>query len=174
MKSAFAHEFARTRIVQCQKVVSFFRASLLAWGQLKEAAEPYKGVGVPQSANQTRMTSVHMCVQSILKLRPVFESLLQTAGGTIRDDVVTILEDDDFWAETSALEKILNLFSKVIMAIQGRDSSLADVTRYMLFLQVKLGSILQSRLLPTGNAYTYSAAMLFNCQVRITFLCIVI
>jgi hypothetical protein len=97
------------------------------------------------------MTSVHLCVQSIVNLRAAFDNLLEEGEDVISNSAVArLLRDLRFWEDIIVLEKALSPFSKVIMAIQARASTLADVTRYMIYLSLVLQRFLELRSLPTG------------------------
>jgi hypothetical protein len=140
-KSVISHPHAQRTITKAQKIVTYFRASPPAWAKLQAHA---RGSATPmlQSSNQTRMTSVHMCLASVLRLEGAFRSLLQDEDHGIRSEIIDILNDINFWRELQLLNKILEPFSEVTMAIQGRHSTLADVTRYMLFLRNKLDPLI--------------------------------
>lgn len=57
--------------------------------------------------------------------------MLQHHRQTIKNpDVVKLIEDPTFWADMAKLQKVVAPFSKVIMAVQANDSTLADTCRW--------------------------------------------
>lgn len=74
----------------------------------------------------------HECVQSVLQNQPAFTLVLQENRTAINNsDVVTIISDPVFWADLGKLNKVMPPFTKVIMAVQGNDSTLGDVCRWV-------------------------------------------
>ena len=72
-----------------------------------------------------------MCLESVLKLRRVLESLAERQPPIIgKREVTAIILDDGHWATLQVLVSLLRLFSLVVTAIQSRTALLADVFRY--------------------------------------------
>ena len=55
-------------------------------------------------------------------------------SGARAQDVKATIEDETFWTKADFLCKLLKPFSEAVMAMQSRKSTLADVTRYLLYL----------------------------------------
>eukprot|EP00898_Chlorokybus_atmophyticus_P001866 jgi/Chlat1/2680/Chrsp18S02986 len=85
---------------------------------LKDAAKA-DGVNTTlHSFNKTRFTSVHRQYRDDIKNKAI----------------ITIIDNQDFWDGLSALCQLLEPFSKVISAVQADNATLADITRYWLYL----------------------------------------
>ena len=76
-----------------------------------------------------------MMLESVSKLETAFALLLKKDPDVIQSaDVRPIIRDRVFWASIEVLNKILVPFSKVMTAIQAKTATLADITRYWLYL----------------------------------------
>ena len=76
-----------------------------------------------------------MMLESVSKLETAFALLLKKDPDVIQSaDVPPIIRDRVFWASIEVLNKILVPFSKVMTAIQDKTATLADITRYWLYL----------------------------------------
>ncbi|CAK0733669.1 hypothetical protein CVIRNUC_000313 [Coccomyxa viridis] len=76
-----------------------------------------------------------MMLESVSKLETAFALLLKKDPDVIQSaDVPPIIRDRVFWASIEVLNKILVPFSKVMTAIQAKTATLADITRYWLYL----------------------------------------
>lgn len=86
------------------------------------------------------MTSVQLCIASVLRLEPSLKTLVDTPdrGGVTNAAVVEICEDMYFWLHLRMLNQVLLPLAEVTMAIQGNNSTLLDVTRYMVYVRNKL------------------------------------
>jgi hypothetical protein len=130
--SVLSFRWAQELLVSAQRVVTYFRASHQPLALLRAAAERFNIKRALHSANKTRFTSKHECVQSVLQNQPAFTLVLQENRTAINNsDVVTIISDPVFWADLGKLNKVMLPFTKVIMAVQGNDSTLGDVCRWV-------------------------------------------
>lgn len=136
MGSLLGHPTASEIVKQAQRVVSYFQASHKPHGLLMQAADR---LGIKQkalqSSNQTRFSSVHMMLQSVLTMERAFQTVMAEAPHEINaSDVQSILSARLFWARCEQLCQLLKPYSDVITAIQRSNANLADVTRYWLYL----------------------------------------
>ena len=106
--------------------------------------QPEKPAGL-QTSNQTRITSVHMCLESVLRLEPALKLLCQDkdqpgfpeglnkvdgkAAAAGKRPIVVELQDRTFWANLEALCQLLLPLTKVIMAVQSMRTTVADLAR---------------------------------------------
>jgi hypothetical protein len=118
-------------VTRAQAVVTYFNASHQPLALLRAAAETLGITKGLQSSNKTRMTSVHICLESIRDNKMAFQVLLHRHPDVIKKDaVVATLRDNEFWGGLEALCNLLQPISQAIMAIQGANATLADVTRW--------------------------------------------
>jgi hypothetical protein len=81
--AVLSHPHARTTVASAQRIVTYFRASTRPYALLREAA---KSLTPPVNttlltSTKTRFTSVHLMLESVLKLERAFTVLLaQNAG----------------------------------------------------------------------------------------------
>ena len=133
--SLLGHPWAKDIIKKAQKVVTYFNASTRGHSLLMLAAAAQNIKGKLQTSNTTRFTSVHIMLQSVLNMdQPLHAVLNQHAADIKQDEVKHIIGDRQFWAAADVLSKLLNPFSQVVMAIQAKTATVADVTRYWLYL----------------------------------------
>jgi hypothetical protein len=91
--------------------------------------------GMLQTSNTTRFTSVHLMLQSVLKMDGPLHAVLNVHRDEIQQpEVKLIIENRQFWAGLEVLSMMLEPFSQVVMAIQAKTATLADTTRYWLYL----------------------------------------
>lgn len=137
--SILSHQHIAGVVKNCQRIVTYFKhshqpAALLA----KEAKERGINSGLVTS-NTTRFTSVCMCLESVLKLRRVLESLAERQPAVIsKREVKAVILDDGHWATLQVLVSLLRPFCLVVTAIQSKTALLADVFRYFLFLAAEI------------------------------------
>ena len=130
MKAAIAFPWAKLHILAAQRIVTFFRASHAPLAELRAAAKQLGITRGVQSANKTRMTSVELCLSSLLDNAAAFTLLLQTKEHIISNKVVlATLRKPEFWANLKLLRRVLQPFSQVIMAVQRDATTLADISR---------------------------------------------
>lgn len=138
-----SHAWARNIVTKAQKIVMYFKASHLPLGLLKAEAKQQLGVtgkhaGL-RTANTTRFTSVHMMLSSVFQLERALKFVVQKHGRDIQSaQVKSYINDPSFWKSLEQLVRLLQPLTEVIMAIQGDHSTLADVTRYFLYLARQL------------------------------------
>eukprot|EP00898_Chlorokybus_atmophyticus_P002936 jgi/Chlat1/3643/Chrsp238S03648 len=110
------YSWAKNIIMSAQKIVTYFRASHRPLALLKNAAKA-DGINTTlYSFNKTRFTSVHSWFRLLKVLR-----VCATYGGPLEVGLASLCE-------------LLQPFSKIIMAVQAADATLADITRYWLYL----------------------------------------
>jgi hypothetical protein len=130
--SLLAFPWAQELLVSAQRVVTYFRASHQPLALLRSAAERLAIERGLHSANKTRFTSKHECVESVLRHQPAFSLVLNQQRTAINNsDVLAVIDDVSFWADLTKLNKVMLPLTKVIMAVQGNDSTLADVCRWV-------------------------------------------
>lgn len=135
--SLLGHPWAKDIIKRAQRVVTYFNASTRAHSLLMEAAMGLGISGQLQTSNTTRFTSVHIMLQSVMKMQDPLRAVLNRHPEQIMDKhglVKVIIADRQFWASAEVLSALLEPFSQVVMAIQSKTANLADTTRYWLYL----------------------------------------
>jgi len=152
MAAVLAHPHFRSRVAEAQRIVTYFRASHQPLAMLNDAirSQGINGGGL-QSSNKTRFTSVHLMLASINRVEGPLRSVLSQPDIIKPGPVRESLGSTTFWREIDIMCKLLQPFTQVIMAIQSRDATLADVTRYWLYLARCLER-LQFELPTTGSA----------------------
>ena len=134
MGSLLGHNWAQRLIKRVQKMVTGIRASHKPKALLEKIA---KRMGIKRmliTSNKTRFTCVHASVESVLRLQPALQEVLREEPGCLTDKLVKYISDDMFFIMIKQLCKILEPFTLVIQAVQAACATLADVTRYWLFL----------------------------------------
>ncbi len=144
MNSVVSHPYARDLIAKAQKIVTYFRASHRPLSLLLEAAAALGIKGTLKTSNQTRLTSVAICLESVLAMEDAFSRLLREQPDILesQQEVEQLVSDRQFCSELKALCKVLAPFSKVIMAVQRQHSTIADLGRYLLYLGKELEAAL--------------------------------
>lgn len=131
--------FPKTLVAKSQEIVSFFKNSHIPAARLRDklilyrhASENNRGL---VKANQTRMTSVQMCIESILNNIAVLREIVNELGTSFTNDRVrqSVL-DNLFEYQLKELNSLILPFSKFIITIQGKISRLSDVSRYWIYL----------------------------------------
>lgn len=147
--SILGHEWSKELVANAQLLVCYFRAAHKPLGLLRKEASR---LGIRASlarANATRFTSVHMCLESVHNLQ---RALLNIARESITSKrVLELLDDAIFWIEVGSLCKLLEPFSQAVMAIQSDRSSMADVTRYWIYLARVMRTDIFKMRLPDGE-----------------------
>ena len=133
--SILGHPWAKDLIKKGQRIVTFFHASYRSNSLLMEVAKNMGISGMLQTSNTTRFTSVHLMLQSVLKMDGPLHAVLNLHRDEIQQpEVKLIIENRQFWAGLEVLSMMLEPFSQVVMAIQAKTATLADTTRYWLYL----------------------------------------
>jgi hypothetical protein len=129
--SIMAFPWAKDLVVRSQQVVTYFRASHQAMAVLRAAAAKVNVRRELHSSNTTRMTSSNECTSSVQANSPAFTVVLQSddAAAIKSAAVLAILKSREFWESLEQLNKLLEPLSVVIMAVQGHNTTLADVCR---------------------------------------------
>jgi hypothetical protein len=155
--SIMAHDHLRTVVSRAQSIVTYFRAAHLPFQRLKEArAALHIGGRMLESSNKTRLTSTVMMLASVIHneaaIKAVAGMTLEQQGnrrGSIplikSAEVRDIIADDTFWQQARLLHKLVKPFETIIMATQNRHATLADVTRYWIYLARILEDALQDQ-----------------------------
>jgi hypothetical protein len=143
MTSILSHPYAAAVLTSAQALVSFFRASHRPYEVLKaacRAANPPVNTGL-RSANTTRLTSSFDMLGSVLVPRPAFQAFAfvevecdPTLLPAKQAGMLVNLKSETWWSDLQQVHELLRPFAEVVMAIQAHDSTLADVTRYWLYL----------------------------------------
>ena len=161
--SLLGHPWAKELVKRAQRLVTYFQASTRAYHKLLEGAKSLGIKGRLRSSNKTRFTSIQMMLESVVGLEAAFAFLLNNHGSVILNaDIPPIIRDRVFWASAEVLNKILVPFSKVMMAIQAKTATLADITRYWLYL----ARVLREELPKVAAAGGESSSCCFAAKVR--------
>jgi hypothetical protein len=129
--SIMAFPWAKDLVVRSQQVVTYFKASHQALAVLRAAAAKVPVQRELHSSNTTRMTSSHECTSSVQANHPAFVILMRSedAAAVKSAPVKAILSDRAYWDSLELLNKLLEPLTKVIIAVQGHRTTLADVCR---------------------------------------------
>ncbi len=76
-------------------------------------------------------------LQSVVNMDLPLHAVVNLHPEDIKDkqgEVKPIIENRQFWAGAEVLSSLLVPFSQVVMAIQAKSATVADVTRYWLYL----------------------------------------
>jgi hypothetical protein len=151
MNSVISHAYARDLIAKAQKIVTYFRASHRPLSLLRDAAAAVGIKGTLKTSNQTRLTSVAICLESVLAMQDAFSRLLREHPDILesQQEVEELVSDRQYFTDLKALCKVLAPFSKVIMAVQRQHSTIADLGRYLLYLGKELEAALVA--MPAGE-----------------------
>lgn len=168
MGSVMGHAWCKDVITAGQRVVTHFRASPNCSALLyKMAAERSIKTGLV-SSNTTRITSVYLCLLSLLLLeRPLIRFVREDEekdrasrllAPTKGQDhlVVAVVKQPGFFDKVRPLTDVLAPFNTVITDVQSRDSTLGDMTLVWLYLARHLAIVLgkyseRPDLLPLGK-----------------------
>lgn len=134
MGSLMGHAWAKKIVKRSQKVVTSIRASHLPLNELSQIA---KRMGITRmliTSNKTRFTSVHAMMESLVRLQPALTELATTQPYLLTDKALALITDDMFFIKLKKLCFLLEPFTLVIYAVQGNDTTAADVMRYWLLL----------------------------------------
>ena len=134
LKEIMAHDYIKKTVPRATRLVTFFRASSLTLGKILSIARA-SGVNTTfLRSGTTRITSVHNSIQSVRKLEAAVKEALRLdpqmyanakGGGEIKD----IINDTFFSVDLQEVDMLLEPLTKVIMAVQAQDTTIADVTR---------------------------------------------
>jgi hypothetical protein len=152
MGSCAGHVWAKVVIANAQKVVTYMRAATQAYSKVLELAI---NMGIKaarlKTSSSTRFSSIYDCLQSVARMQLPLQALVQQHASVIKSaEVLSLLKEPTFWTNVQSLSNLLAPFAKVIAAIQARQSRLADVTRYWLWLASSIAEA--SAGLPSGGA----------------------
>ena len=135
--SLLGHPWAKAVIKKAQRIVTYFNASTTAHSLLMQSARSLRISGQLQTSNTARFTSVHIMLQSVIKMDQPLHAVLILHSDKIKDKHVVVklhIADRQVWAAGEVLSAVLEPFSQVVMAIQSQSANLADTTRYWLYL----------------------------------------
>lgn len=131
--SIMSHTWATDLLSKAQKVVTYFRASHKPMALFREAQAKLPGQDQAlASSNTTRLTSAQLAESSVLHNHATFTSMLSEPGGkeAITNAVVLqLLQDLHFFGDLGLLDAVLEPISWVIMAVQRKTTTIADVAR---------------------------------------------
>ena len=128
MGSIFPDSWAARLVSQAQRIVTFFRSSHIPLSKLYQEAHRIGITTLLVTPNKTRCTSVADMLASILKFKLPLQSVAN--GSVVKDSKVRrLVHNDRFWMDGKSISSILEPFSLVVVAIQAKDSLLADVFR---------------------------------------------
>lgn len=142
MAAILGHSFPEQLIKRAQSVVTYFRASHKPLAELKKAAKTMGITRLLVTSNQTRFTSVHAMLESVVRVKPALDAVVAQFPQLVTSKAVTeALADDLFVPALKQLCQLLVPFTLVIHAIQSDQATLADVTRYWMFLARSMSEI---------------------------------
>ena len=129
------HHWSKSIVTDCQKIVTYFRNSHQPNAFLENTSKILNISNRLKSSNTTRITSVYLSIQSVQANECSIKQVCQQNQDIIKNkEVKRIIASRLFWSNLEVLCNFLEPFSKVITSIQSNFASLADVTRYWVFL----------------------------------------
>lgn len=134
MGSLMGHAWAKKIVKRCSKLVTSIRASHMPLQALTDIA---KRMGITRlliTSNKTRFTSVHASMESVVRLQPALIELATTQPKILTDKALALIKDDMFFIKLKRLCFLLEPFTLVIYAVQGDNTTIADVMRYWMLL----------------------------------------
>ena len=146
-KDIIQHTFAERMIQRANRVVQFFKKSHKAAAILKEKIRQH-GIsdGGLKTYVETRWTTVHECVSSIVRLKSCLEEIRDNHSEVVTTPaILTILHSRGFFHDMQHLSKVLFPIKNAILAVEATNSTLADAYIYL----IKIASSIQN--LPTDE-----------------------
>ncbi|GAQ83561.1 hypothetical protein KFL_001530040 [Klebsormidium nitens] len=145
--SSLGHEFAAPVVADAQRVVTYIKASHRPLALLSAIATEQKVTTGLHSSNKTRFTSVHDCLQSVLDNERPLQAVVArhpeafAAPRRGAADPKAIIQSRGFWSKLETLCTVMQPFSEVVMAVQSRTATLADIFRYGIYLGQKVKKV---------------------------------
>lgn len=131
--SLLSHSWAADLVSKAQKIVTYINASHRPLALFREAQAQLGGKQESlASSNTTRLTSVQLCESSVLHNQPTFTKLLSMPDGMAaitNKAVQQLLKDLHFFGDLGCLDAVVEPVAWVIMAVQRKTTTLADVAR---------------------------------------------
>ena len=146
-KDIIQHTFAERMIQRANRVVQFFKKSHKAAAILKEKIRQH-GIsdGGLKTYVETRWTTVHECVSSIVRLKSCLEEIRDNHSEVVTTPaILTILHSRGFFHDMQHLSKVLFPIKNAILAVEATNSTLTDAYIYL----IKIASSIQN--LPTDE-----------------------
>ncbi len=103
MGSMLAHPWAKKLVVAAQKLVTFFRASSRPMALLRQEAALQGIFTTLSSSNKTRMTSVQICINSVLVLKDPIKSLRRKHSSILPPWLIQLIDDDERSSSVSSM-----------------------------------------------------------------------
>jgi Protein of unknown function (DUF 659) len=137
LTSSLGSPWAKDIVSNAQKIVTYFNASHRPLATVRDFAKSLNITTGLKTSNQTRITSTHICLQSVLaNMAPLQQTVkidkMLDLSKVNQREVKKIVEDEDFWYKLRVLCGILEPLSQIIMQVQGDNITLADVTRLVI------------------------------------------
>ena len=151
------HPHATQLVTKAQKLVTFFRASHQPLAHLNKVAA---ALGIKRSlitSNKTRFTSVHACLESVVRLQSALTEVARQHKDLLSAAVLSIIDDLMFFAKLKQICQLLEPFTLVITAVQAARTTLADVMRYWLYLAKQMTRVASQDLPPEFKAHCFMA-----------------
>ncbi|DBB06981.1 TPA: hypothetical protein ACH3X1_011573 [Trebouxia sp. C0004] len=134
MGSLLGHQWAQRLIKRVQDIITAIRASHRPKALLEEIAKRMGITRILITSNKTRFTSVHASVESVIWVQLALQELARQHPECLTDQLLDWFSDGMFFIMIKQLCKIVKPFTLVIQAVQATCETLADVTRYWLYL----------------------------------------
>ncbi|CAN0001141.1 unnamed protein product [Phaeothamnion confervicola] len=160
--SFFRHPVPKSIMRTVQQMVMFVRTSHEV-GELvrQKARELSKKSRALKTSNKTRFTFGEASLSSIAELEDVLQNDYGDASALFqhKPERVAILSDRwrDFWRQLRKFLKLLLPISKVITMVQSDECTLADITRFWLYLAKDLVDVMAASEL-TAEYISHAAA----------------
>ncbi|CAG8781250.1 5813_t:CDS:2, partial [Cetraspora pellucida] len=115
---------------QANQIIQFFKKSHRANRLLRDSIESMKlGSGGLEIYAKTRWASIYGTMSSIVRLKPVFEKILDENRDIISQQaIISLLNDDDdiFYANCHRIASIIQPIKEAIHNLEARTANLAD------------------------------------------------
>jgi Protein of unknown function (DUF 659) len=138
LTTAMGHPWAKKLVASAQRIVTYFNASHRPLATVRATAKKLNITTGLKTSNQTRITSVHIMLKSVLTNEVPLKETVKVTPALLdltkpnQAEVKRCIEDTDFWYQLKILCALLEPLSQVIMAVQGEEITVAEVTRSVL------------------------------------------
>jgi hypothetical protein len=150
--SLLGRTWAKDIVKKAQRLVTYVNANTRANSLLMQSA---KNMGISRQVrtiNATQITSVHIMLQSVVKMDQPLHAVLNLHPDDIEQgEVKFIIEDRRIWAGAEVPSKLLVPFSHVVMAIQAKTATVTITTHYWLYLAKSFKAELLPKLTHAGG-----------------------
>jgi hypothetical protein len=161
-------QFAKRLVSKAQEIVTYVKNSHIAAAHIRDKLFLYSKTSDNNrglaTSNQTRLTSVQLCIESVLNNLPVLREAVAAIGALFTNSSVrNSIMDIGYEYHLRELNCLILPFCKCIMAVQRTLSRLSDVGRYWIYLTNSLEAFLERSISIEGiEEFKVEVAEIFN------------